>query len=95
MHPSYEDRGDVPDRVFAAVAPALGDHITDAWERFLRRTLDGTLGVLHVHYLTPLQEAFARVAPDAPVITHLHGTEMKMIARIDRLVEIAGALGTD
>jgi D-inositol-3-phosphate glycosyltransferase len=95
MHPSYEDRADVPDRVFAAVAPALGDHITDAWERFLRGALDGTPGVLHVHHLSPLQEAFARVAPGAPMVTHLHGTDMKLIARIDRLTEVAGALGTD
>jgi D-inositol-3-phosphate glycosyltransferase len=95
MHPSYEDRPDVPDRLFAAVAPDLGDHITDAWERFLRGALHGTPGVLHVHHLSPLQEAFARVAPGAPLVTHLHGTEMKLISRIDRLTEVAGALGTD
>ena len=95
MHPSYEDRADVPDRVFASVSPALGDHITDAWERFLRDSLDGSPGVLHVHHLSPLQEAFARIAPGAPLVTHLHGTEMKMIDRIDRLAEVAGALDTD
>ena len=95
MHPSYEDRADVPDRVFAAVAPGLGDHLTDAWERFLRGALHGTPGVLHIHHLSPLQEAFARIAPGAPLVTHLHGTDMKMIDRIDRLVGVAGALDTD
>ena len=35
MHPSFEARPDVPDRVFAAVSPELGDHLVDAWARFL------------------------------------------------------------
>ena len=32
MHPSYEDRPDVPDVVFAAVAPDLAEHLSGAWE---------------------------------------------------------------
>ena len=39
--------------------------------------------MLHLHHLSPLQEAFARTAPDTPLVTHLHGTDLKMIDRID------------
>ena len=37
--------------------------------------------VLHLHHLTPLHEAAARVAPDVPVVGHLHGTELLMLER--------------
>lgn len=95
MHPSFEDRADIPDRVFAAVSPALGDHLADAWSRFLESALADTPSLLHVHHLSPLQEAFARVAPGTPLVTHLHGTDMKMIDRVDRLAELARVHGTD
>ena len=52
----------------------------DAWARFLAGI---SPEVLHLHHLSPLQEAFGRVAPGAPLVTHLHGTEMKMLDRID------------
>jgi D-inositol-3-phosphate glycosyltransferase len=95
MHPSFEDRPAVPDRIFTAVSPALGDHVADAWARFLQDALDDAPSLLHVHHLSPLHEAFARVAPDAPLVTQLHGTEMKMIDRVDRLAQLARAQGTD
>ncbi len=95
MHPSFEDRPDVPDRVFAAVSPALGDHLTAAWARFLEGALRRMPGLLHVHHLSPLQEALARAAPGVPLVTHLHGTDMKMIDRADRLARLARAQGTD
>ncbi|HEY3191086.1 MAG TPA: glycosyltransferase family 4 protein, partial [Solirubrobacteraceae bacterium] len=38
--------------------------------------------VLHLHHLTPLHEAAARVAPDVPVLGHLHGTELLMLEEI-------------
>jgi glycosyltransferase involved in cell wall biosynthesis len=80
MHPSFEDRPDVPDRVFSEVSPELGDHLVDAWARHAEG-----IGpeMLHLHHLSPLQEAFARVAPETPLVTHLHGTDLKMIDRID------------
>jgi glycosyltransferase involved in cell wall biosynthesis len=92
MHPSFEDREGVPDRVFAAVTPELGDHLVDAWARFVE---DMRPEVLHLHHVSPLQEAFHRVAPDVPMVTHLHGTDMKMIDRIDRLGALARLHGTD
>ena len=80
LHPSFEDRAGVPDRVFSKVSPELGDHVVDAWARHVAGM---TPEVLHLHHLSPLQEAFDRVAPSAPLVTHLHGTDLKMIDRID------------
>ena len=95
MHPSYEDRPDVPDRVFAAVAPELGAQLASAWERLLAAAAERPPDVLHLHHLTPIHEAAARVLPGIPLVTHLHGTELKMIDRIERLTQVANALGTD
>ncbi|MSW85028.1 MAG: glycosyltransferase [Actinobacteria bacterium] len=95
MSPSFEDRAGVPDRALASVSPELGDHLADAWARFLQGALRRTPGVLHVHHLSPLHEAFARVAPGTPLVTHLHGTEMKMIDRVDQLTRLAHMQGTD
>lgn len=53
LHPSYEDRIDVPDRVFAAVAPQTGGTIEDYWRRHLTAHQAGATGVLHLHHLTP------------------------------------------
>ena len=39
--------------------------------------------MLHLHHLTPLNEAAARVAPDVPVVGHLHGTELLMLEAIE------------
>src|SRR4051794_718981 len=80
MHPSFEDRDGVPDRAFSRVSPTQGGRMTAAWARlmagsesFMRSRL------LHLHHLTPLHEAARRVLPGVPVLTHLHGTELKMI----------------
>jgi len=95
MHPSYEDRPAVPDRVFAAVAPELGEHLASAWEGLLAATAAQPPDVLHLHHLTPIHEAAARALPGVPLVTHLHGTELKMADRILRLSSVAEALGTD
>jgi glycosyltransferase involved in cell wall biosynthesis len=80
FHPSYEDRPDAPDRVFAALDDAQTEHQVAAWARALRAA--GPADVLHLHHLTPLNEAAARVAPDVPVVGHLHGTELLMLEAI-------------
>ena len=36
-----------------------------------------------MHHLTPAHEALARLRPDLPVLTHLHGTELLMLEEID------------
>ena len=33
FHPSYEDRPDAPDRVFAALDDAQAEHQVDSWAR--------------------------------------------------------------
>ena len=93
LHPSFEDGGDNPDRVFAAVSPEIGEHLIEAWVRILGEAWPDP-HLFHLHHLTPLQAAVHRRWPDRPVLTHLHGTELKMIDRIGRLSELAEALGT-
>jgi len=82
MHPSYEDRADAPDRVFAAVDDDEYERHVGAWADALERVRATEFDVLHLHHLTPLHEAAARVAPDVPVVAHLHGTELLMLERI-------------
>jgi glycosyltransferase involved in cell wall biosynthesis len=82
MHPSYEDRPDAPDRVFAAVDDDAYEAHVDAWCRALEEAGAADADVLHLHHLTPIHEAAARVAPDVPVVGHLHGTELMMLERI-------------
>ncbi|MGI8660591.1 MAG: glycosyltransferase family 4 protein [Thermoleophilaceae bacterium] len=96
MHPSYEDRPGAPDRIFAAVSPQLHEHLAAAWSPRLAAAAAGAPPeVVHLHHLTPLHDAAARVLPATPVVTHLHGTELKMIARALALQAIAREHGTD
>ncbi|MBV9717004.1 MAG: glycosyltransferase family 4 protein, partial [Solirubrobacterales bacterium] len=53
-----------------------------AWARELERAGAPDADLLHLHHLTPLNEAAARVAPDVPVIGQLHGTELSMLEQI-------------
>jgi glycosyltransferase involved in cell wall biosynthesis len=82
MHPSFEDRLAAPDRVFAM----LDDHEYElqvaAWSRELERAGARHADVLHLHHLTPLNEAAALVAPFVPIVGQLHGTELLMLERI-------------
>src|SRR4051812_10556399 len=82
MHPSYEDRPDAPDPVFAALDDAEYELHVTAWAAALDRVGAARFDVLHLHHLTPLHEAAARVAPDVPVVAHLHGTELLTQAHI-------------
>ena len=63
LHPSFEDRVGAPDRVFAA----LDDHEYElqvaAWSRALERAGARDADVLHLHHLTPINEAAARMPP--------------------------------
>jgi glycosyltransferase involved in cell wall biosynthesis len=83
LHPSYEDRPGAPDRVFHALDDATYEHHVRAWERELEAAGAGDADVLHLHHLTPLNEAAARVAPEVPAVGHLHGTELLMLEAID------------
>jgi glycosyltransferase involved in cell wall biosynthesis len=84
LHPSYEDRPGAPDRVFAALDAEDAEHQAAAWARCLQSVGAASADVLHLHHLTPLNEAARRAAPGVPVVGHLHGTELLMLEAIDR-----------
>ncbi len=83
MHPSFEDRPGAPDVVFAALDDLDYERQVRAWSRELHLAGAREADVLHLHHLTPLNEAAARVAPDVPVVGQLHGTELLMLESID------------
>jgi glycosyltransferase involved in cell wall biosynthesis len=82
LHPSYEDRPGAPDRVFATVDDPTYEHLVASWARVLRQAGAATADILHLHHLTPLNEAAARIAPHVPVVGHLHGTELLLLEAI-------------
>ena len=53
------------------------------WERQLAEAGAADADVLHLHHLTPINEAAERAFPDVPRIGHLHGTELLMLREID------------
>jgi glycosyltransferase involved in cell wall biosynthesis len=77
--PSYEDRPGAPDRVFAAVDDARYERLVAAWIDLLARAGAGGADLLHLHHLTPANEAAARAFPSLPVLGQLHGTELAML----------------
>jgi glycosyltransferase involved in cell wall biosynthesis len=82
MHPSYEDRPGAADHVFAVVDDEEYERHVEAWATQLEEASAPDMDVLHLHHLTPLHEAAARVAPGVPVVSHLHGTELLMLEAI-------------
>jgi glycosyltransferase involved in cell wall biosynthesis len=82
LHPSYEDRPGAADQVFAAVDDDTYQQHVGAWANALDEAGAQDADVLHLHHLTPIHEAAARVAPGVPVVTHLHGTELLMLEAI-------------
>jgi D-inositol-3-phosphate glycosyltransferase len=94
FHPSYEDRGPAaPDRLFTAVPPRTIDHLTDAWTRHLSAHRNAQPDLVHLHHLSHLQEAVRRAYPDTPVITTLHGTDLKLLDRAQRVSRFARRIG--
>jgi glycosyltransferase involved in cell wall biosynthesis len=77
--PSFEDRPGAPDRVFAAVDDAAYERLVAAWIDLLARAGAGRADLLHLHHLTPANEAAARAFPSVPVLGQLHGTELTML----------------
>jgi glycosyltransferase involved in cell wall biosynthesis len=82
MHPSFEDREGAADRVFAKVDDAGYERLVDAWAALLDEAGAAEADVLHLNHITPMHAAAARVAPDVPVVTHVHGTELLMLEAI-------------
>ena len=95
FHPSFEDREGAPDPVFAALGPEQTEAQIEAWAAVLERAGFADVDLIHLHHLTPMHEAVARRFPEHPVVTHLHGTDLKMLDRIGRLEAIARARGDD
>ena len=83
MHPSFEDRPGASDQVFAALDDAAYERQVRAWSDVLHTTEAAGADVLHLHHLTPIDAAAARVAPQTPVVSHLHGTELMLLEAID------------
>ena len=79
IHPSFEDRSGVPDRVFASVGDDAYRLQVAAWQRLL--TEAGPPDVYHVHHLTHVNDAID-LLDSRPMIVHLHGTELKMLEQI-------------
>ncbi len=80
---SYEDRAGAPDGVFAGLDDDAAERLTAAWADALEAAGAACADVLHLNHLTPLHAAAERVAPEVPVVSHLHGTELLMLERID------------
>ena len=89
MHPSFEDRPDAPDPVFAKLDDAAYERHVATWAAALDQA--PYADVLHLHHLTPINEAAARTRPDTPVVAHLHGTELLMLERIAEGAPASGA----
>jgi glycosyltransferase involved in cell wall biosynthesis len=92
FHGSFEDREGASDPVFAALGPEQAEAQVSAWEGVFERAGFGDVDVIHLHHLTPMHEAAARLWPDRALVTHLHGTELKMLDRVERLDAVAVAL---
>ncbi|MEN8234932.1 MAG: glycosyltransferase family 4 protein [Actinomycetota bacterium] len=79
IHPSFEDRPGVPDRVFASLDDDAYLRQVAVWRSLLERVESPDL--YHVHHLTHVNDAVAALG-DRPTVVHLHGTELKMLAEI-------------
>lgn len=79
IHPSFEDRLSVPDRIFTTIDNDAYHHQVAVWRSVLERI--GPPDLYHVHHLTHVNDAVLTFS-HVPVVAHLHGTELKMLAEI-------------
>ncbi len=79
MHPSFEDRPGVPDRVFTSLGDADYRRQVTVWCRLLDGV--GPPDLYHVHHLTHVNDAVT-VQGSIPTMVHLHGTELKLLDAI-------------
>src|SRR5437763_12367301 len=68
LHPSFEERPGAPDKVFAMLDDLDHERHARAWSRELERAGAAGADVLHLHHLTPLNEAAARIAPSVKIV---------------------------
>jgi len=79
MHASFEDKGEVPDRAFFALDDLAYRRQVRSWMTFFASQGTDPPDVVHLHHLTPMNEAARQLWPGVPIVTHLHGTELKML----------------
>jgi glycosyltransferase involved in cell wall biosynthesis len=89
FQPSYEDRSGAPDRVFAGVDDDAYERLVEVWVEALERAGAAGAELLHLHHLTPANEAARRAFPDVPVVGQLHGTELALL----RVIEVGAPAG--
>ena len=94
LHPSYEDRSNAPDILFAAVPAELAEHLSSVWEAPFRAAGADRAHVFHLHHLTPQHDAVRRGWPRGAIVAHLHGTEIKFLEGIDERAALARSVGT-
>ena len=82
MPASYEDKPGVPDRIFFDLDAAAFDRQVASWTGFFKSQATVSPSLVHLHHLTPMHEAVRAVWPEAAVVTHLHGTELKMLESV-------------
>lgn len=80
--PSYEDTGAPGERSFARIDDRDYARIVDVWARALVLADARRAKVFHLHHLTPIHEAAGRLCPETPVVSQLHGTELRLLERI-------------
>ncbi len=83
FQPSYEDRPGAPDRVVATVDDGAYERLVGVWADALERAGASRAELLHLHHLTPANEAALRVFPAVPVVGQLHGTELALLRAIE------------
>ncbi|MBA3562061.1 MAG: glycosyltransferase, partial [Actinobacteria bacterium] len=54
-----------------------------AWSETLGRAAAGEADLLHVHHLTPANEAAIRCFPSLPILGQLHGTELAFLRTVE------------
>jgi glycosyltransferase involved in cell wall biosynthesis len=82
MPASFEDKPDVPDRIVLGLDDRAFERQVSSWTRFFDASTVVRPNVVHLHHLTPMHEAVRTLWPDVPVVTHLHGTELKMLSYV-------------
>ncbi len=86
FHPSYEDKPGVPDRVFYRLTEVEYAALLRCWTRVFEEVRENFQpDLIHLHHLTHAHVAAAQVFPSVPKLTQLHGTEIKMLERLDQL----------
>ncbi len=81
MQGSLEDRAGVADTFLAKLSPELAGRQVSAW-RDLFSLEEGEPDIVHLNHLTPMHSAAFDLWSGASVVTHIHGTELKMIETI-------------